>query len=316
MKDDKQYFIEPVMPNKIEHALQKESQTVGENATSFEEQKENLKDKKQKEKDATSTEVPALKPAGVRGKKVNKAEDTRESPILGSEIENAEKLVAPEEQYTDSKDSKEHAEKKETGEGQLERDDQDFVNDSEKRVEPEKKLSHSKSREEDKIQIKVPEMKRREIDTVSQKTAPIQKDDSTELKYVVEEPTEGKERNSQQTKKHLDVVEMLDDRAEVDEKVSSFTVQEPETPPSIAKTDLSEELELREETSTTKQQLPPIMTEEKSIGQRTPSQIPNPSVPKRQTEIESPQKSRGHKMDHIKTKPQEREVATVGFREC
>ena len=113
MKDDKQYFIEPVLPNKIEHALQKESQT--ENATSFEEQKENLKDKKQKEKDATSTEVPALKPAGVRGKKVNKAENTRESPILGSEIENAEKLVAPEEQYTDSKDSKEHAEKKETG---------------------------------------------------------------------------------------------------------------------------------------------------------------------------------------------------------
>merc|ERR1712083_859143 len=105
---------------------------------------------------------------------------------------------------TNSKDSKEHAEKKETGEGQLERDDQDFVNDSKKRAEPEKKLFHSNSREEDKIQMKVPEMKRREID-ISQKTAPIQKDDSTELKYVVEEPTEGKERNSQQTKKHLDV---------------------------------------------------------------------------------------------------------------
>merc|ERR1711974_119174 len=36
LKDDKQYFIEPVLPNKIEHALQEESQTVRENAIGFE----------------------------------------------------------------------------------------------------------------------------------------------------------------------------------------------------------------------------------------------------------------------------------------
>merc|ERR1712032_575377 len=36
LKDDKQYFIEPVLPNKIEHALQEEeSQAVRENATGF-----------------------------------------------------------------------------------------------------------------------------------------------------------------------------------------------------------------------------------------------------------------------------------------
>ena len=36
LKDDKQYFIEPVLPNKIEHAVQEESQTVRENAIGFE----------------------------------------------------------------------------------------------------------------------------------------------------------------------------------------------------------------------------------------------------------------------------------------
>ena len=36
LKDDKQYFIEPVLPNKIEHALQEESQMMRENSISFE----------------------------------------------------------------------------------------------------------------------------------------------------------------------------------------------------------------------------------------------------------------------------------------
>ena len=36
LKDDKQYFIEPVLPNKIEHALQEDSQTMHENSISFE----------------------------------------------------------------------------------------------------------------------------------------------------------------------------------------------------------------------------------------------------------------------------------------
>ena len=36
LKDDKQYFIEPVLPNKIEHALQEESRAMGEDSISFE----------------------------------------------------------------------------------------------------------------------------------------------------------------------------------------------------------------------------------------------------------------------------------------
>merc|ERR1712037_316541 len=36
LKDDKQYFIEPVLPNKIEHGLQEESRAMGEDSISFE----------------------------------------------------------------------------------------------------------------------------------------------------------------------------------------------------------------------------------------------------------------------------------------
>merc|ERR1712203_1030490 len=36
LKDDKQYFIEPVLPNKIEHSLQEESRAIGEDSISFE----------------------------------------------------------------------------------------------------------------------------------------------------------------------------------------------------------------------------------------------------------------------------------------
>ena len=36
LEDDQQYFIEPVLPNKIEHALQEESQMSQEKAVDFE----------------------------------------------------------------------------------------------------------------------------------------------------------------------------------------------------------------------------------------------------------------------------------------
>ena len=180
-------------------------------------------------------------------------------------------------------------------------------NDSEKKVEPMKKLSHSTSREEDKIQIKVPE--RREIDT-SQKTAPIQKDDSTELKYVVEEPTEERERTVEKKKKQLDVVEIQDDQTGVSEKMSSFTVQEPETPdsPDIRKEDLPEEPEPRKEETPTKGKLQPKVTEDKSVTRQTPSQTQSP-MPKIHAETEPSKTSRDYKTEHIKMKPQEREVA-------
>ena len=398
LKDDKQYFIEPVLPNKIEHALQEESQMMRENSISFETTETNeeqlresidrvniktphvvgsstqpvegvervelvsgdkstteaskeegmekvtlktrkqkgsenkktatqeeegiekviLKSTKQKEnqkeicsQDSSST---VLKPAGAGGKKEKKAGETRESKVLNldSGITNAENLIEAEEQSINNRKSQIDKNKKETSEEQTtkqiqkERVTKDS-NDSEKRVEPKKKLSHSTSREEDKIQIKVPE--RREIDT-SQKTAPIQKDDSTELKYVVEEPTEERERTVEKKKKQLDVVEIQDDQTGVSEKMSSFTVQEPETPdsPDIRKEDLPEEPEPRKEETPTKGKLQPKVTEDKSVTRQTPSQTQSP-MPKIHAETEPSKTSRDYKTEHIKMKPQEREVA-------
>ena len=449
LKDDKQYFIEPVLPNKIEHAVQEESQTVRENAISFETtetneeqsrestdrvniktpnvvgsstqpvegvesfelvagdkstteapkedsmEKVNLKTRKpkgsennktasqkeegiekvtlkstkqrenQKEIGSKGSSSTELKPAGANGKKENKLEETRELQVLKSDLgkTNAENLIEQEEQSTNNRKDEVKKDKKitsteqkprqiqkervtkdstsdvkrpvvkeeKTNEAKITKEEKEnktapsssssssssfSSDDSEKKVEPKKKLSHSTSREEDKIQIKVPEIKRREIDT-SQKTAPIQKDDSTELKYVVEEPTEERETSSEPKKKQLDVVEMSDDQAGVSEKMSPFTVQEPETPdsPDFRKTDLPEELEPRKEQTPTKGKLQPKIAEEKSVIQQTPSQTQS-SVPKIQAETEASKTSRGYKTEHIKTKPQEREVVRVGFREC
>ena len=415
LKDDKQYFIEPVLPNKIEHALQEESRAMGEDSISFETRETNeeqlretmdrvniktpnvvgsstqplegvervelvagdngkieaskeevvqkvtlktrkekgsentktasqkeegiekvtLKSTKQKEnqKDICSEDSSSalLKPGGEK-----KVGETRESKVLNSDSgkTNADNLIEPEEQSNKNRKSQIQKNKKETKQIQKESVTKDSAsdvkrkvvkdektapsssppsssssNDSEKKVEPKKKLSHSTSREEDKIQIKIPETKRREIDT-SQKTAPIQKDDSTELKYVVEEPNEEREKDSEQKKKQLDVIEMFDDQPGVSEKMPSFTVQEPETPdsPEIRKTESPEELGPRKEQTPSKGKLQPKIAEEKSVIQQTASQT--------QAETEASKSSRGYKAEHIKTKPQEREVARLGFGEC
>ena len=179
-----------------------------------------------------------------------------------------------------------------------------------KNVEPKKKLSHSTSREEDKVQIKVPDTKRKQFDTAT-KTHPIQKEDSTELKYVVQEPTEERERDAEVKKSQLDVVEVLDEPTGESERPTSFTVQEPETPdtPDGKKVNVPEEVSLTEEESRMKGGVQTKMPEEKSTKQQIPSKTKN------QEGMSREKTSRDYKTEHIKSKPQDKEVSGVGFRE-
>ena len=179
-----------------------------------------------------------------------------------------------------------------------------------KNVEPKKKLSHSTSREEDKVQIKVPDTKRKQFDTAT-KTHPIQKEDSTELKYVVQEPTEEREGHAELKKSQLDVVEVLDEPTAESERPTSFSVQEPETPdtPDGKKVNVPEKVSITEEESRMKGGVQTKMPEEKSTKQQIPSKTKN------QEGMSREKTSRDYKTEHIKSKPQDKEVSAVGFRE-
>ena len=420
LEDDQQYFIEPVLPNKIEHALQEEGQMSQEMAVDFESTKtheEQLKDSvdlvnmktpnvmgsstqpiegvervelvvgeksEAKEEIAESREKVTLKKGKPKDKENNKTTPEKmggmETVSLNSEkqrnikdstkkdgevtrlgdshnITEKETLAKPKgvavkdtenhiDQGKPAIDLKERREPKETKKGTKEEEQlrkataektdvaERIVSEgtseakrtakeattpvpssssskSGKNVEPKKKLSHSTSREEDKVQIKVPDTKRKQFDTAT-KTHPIQKEDSTELKYVVQEPTEERETDAELKKSQLDVVEVLDEPTGESERPTSFTVQEPETPdtPDRKKVpDVPEEVSLTEEESRMKGGVQTKMPEEKSTKQQIPSKTKN------QEGMSREKTSRDYKTEHIKSKAQDKEVSAVGFRE-
>ena len=424
LEDDQQYFIEPVLPNKIEHALQEEGQMSQEMAVDFESTKtheEQLKDSvnqmnmktpnvmgsstqpiegvervelvvgeksEAKEEIEESREKVTLKKGKPKEKENNKTTPEKmggmETVSLNSEkqrnIKDSTKkdgdvtrlgdshnitekeegtketlaktkgvAVKDTENHIDQEkpaiDLKERREPKETKKGTKEEEQlrtasaaktnvaERIVSEgtseakrtakeattpvpssssskSGKNVEPKKKLSHSTSREEDKVQIKVPDTKRKQFDTAT-KTHPIQKEDSTELKYVVQEPTEERERDAELKKSQLDVVEVLDEPTGESERPTSFTVQEPETPdtPDGKKVNVPEEVSLTEEDSQKKVRVQTKMPEEKSTKQQIPSKTKN------QEGMSREKTSRDYKTEHIKSKPQDKEVSAVGFRE-
>ena len=148
------------------------------------------------------------------------------------------------------------------------------------------------------------------IKITATKTHPIQKEDSTELKYVVQEPTEERERHAELKKSQLDVVEVLDEPTGESERPTSFTVQEPETPdtPDGKKVNVPEKVSITEEESRMKG-VQTKMPEEKSTKQQIPSKTKN------QEGMSREKTSRDYKTEHIKSKPQDKEVSAVGFRE-
>ena len=419
LEDDQQYFIEPVLPNKIEHALQEEGQMSQEKAVDFESTKTHEKQLKDsvnlvnmktpnvmgsstqpiegvervelvvgekseaKEEIEESKEKVTLKKGKPKDKENNKTTPEKmggmETVSLNSEkqrkIKDSTKKDEEVTRYGDSHniteketlaktkgvavkdtenhidqekpaiDLKERREPKETKKGTKEEEQlrkataektdvaERIVSEgtseakrtakeattpvpssssskSGKNVEPKKKLSHSTSREEDKVQIKVPDTKRKQFDTAT-KTHPIQKEDSTELKYVVQEPTEERERDAEVKKSQLDVVEVLDEPTGESERPTSFTVQEPETPdtPDGKKVNVPEEVSLTEEESRMKVGVQTKMPEEKSTKQQIPSKTKN------QEGMSREKTSRDYKTEHIKSKTQDKEVSAVGFRE-
>ena len=424
LEDDQQYFIEPVLPNKIEHALQEESQMSQEKAVDFEstktheeqlkesvdlvnmktpnvmgsstqpiegvervelvagekseakeeieESKEKVTLKKGKPKDKENNKTTPEKMGGMEtvslnsGKQRNikdstkedgevtrhgdsrnvteKEEGTKETPAKtkGAAVKDTENHI---DQEKPAIDLKERREPKETKKGTKEEEQlrtasagktnvakrivsegtseatrtakeattsvpSSSSSKSGKNVEPKKKLSHSTSREEDKVQIKVPDTKRKQFDTAT-KTHPIQKEDSTELKYVVQEPTEEREGHAELKKSQLDVVEVLDEPTAESERPTSFTVQEPETPdtPDGKKVNVPEKVSITEEESRMKGGVQTKMPEEKSTKQQIPSKTKN------QEGMSREKTSRDYKTEHIKSKPQDKEVSAVGFRE-
>ena len=419
LEDDQQYFIEPVLPNKIEHALQEEGQMSQEMAVDFESTKtheEQLKDSvnqmnmktpnvmgsstqpiegvervelvvgeksEAKEEIAESREKVTLKKGKPKDKENNKTtpekmggmetvslnsekqrkikdstkkdeevtrygdshniteketlaktkgvavKDTenhidQEKPAIdlkeGREPEEIKKGAKEEEQLRTASAAKTNVAERIVSEGTSEAKrtakeattpvPSSSSSKSGKNVEPKKKLSHSTSREEDKVQIKVPDTKRKQFDTAT-KTHPIQKEDSTELKYVVQEPTEERERHAEVKKSQLDVVEVLDEPTGESERPTSFTVQEPETPdtPDGKKVNVPEEVSLKEEDSQMKVRVQTKMPEEKSTKQQIPSKTKN------QEGMSREKTSRDYKTEHIKSKAQDKEVSGVGFRE-
>ena len=420
LEDDQQYFIEPVLPNKIEHALQEESQMSQEKAVDFEstktheeqlkesvdlvnmktpnvmgsstqpiegvervelvagekseakeeieESKEKVTLKKGKPKDKENNKTTPEKMGGMETVSLNsekqrnikdstkgdgeitrhgdsrniteKEEGTKETPAKtkGAAVKDTENHI---DQEKPAIDLKERREPKETKKGTKEEEQlrtaaaaaaERIVSEgtseatrtakeattsvpssssskSGKNVELKKKLSHSTSREEDKVQIKVPDTKRKQFDTAT-KTHPIQKEDSTELKYFVQEPTEERERHAELKKSQLDVVEVLDEPTGEGERPTSFTVQEPETPdtPDGKKVNVPEEVSITVEESRMKG-VQTKMPEEKSTKQQIPSKTKN------QEGMSRAKTSRDYKTEHIKSKPQDKEVSAVGFRE-
>ena len=424
LEDDQQYFIEPVLPNKIEHALQEESQMSQEKAVDFEstktheeqlkesvdlvnmktpnvmgsstqpiegvervelvagekseakeeieESKEKVTLKKGKPKDKENNKTTPEKMGGMETVSLNsekqrniedstkedgdvtrhgdsrnvteKEEGTKETPAKtkGAAVKDTENHI---DQEKPAIDLTERREPKETKKGTQEEEQlrtasagktnvakrivsegtseakrtakeattpapSSSSSKSGKNVEPKKKLSHSTSREEDKVQIKVPDTKRKQFDTAT-KTHPIQKEDSTELKYVVQEPTEEREGHAELKKSQLDVVEVLDEPTGESERPTSFTVQEPETPdtPDGKKVNVPEKVSITEEESRMKGGVQTKMPEEKSTKQQIPSKTKN------QEGMSREKTSRDYKTEHIKSKPQDKEVSAVGFRE-
>ena len=425
LEDDQQYFIEPVLPNKIEHALQEEGQMSQEKAVDFEstktqeeqqlkesvdlvnmktpnvmgsstqpiegvervelvvgeksEAKEEIEEsrekvtlKKGKPKDKENNKTTPEKMGGMETVSLNSekqrnikdsTEKDGEVTRLGDSHNITEKEEGTKETLAKTKrvavkdtenhidqgkpaiDLKERREPEETKKGTKEEEQlrtasagktnvaERIVSEgtseakrtakeattpvpssssskSGKNVEPKKKLSHSTSREEDKVQIKVPDTKRKQFDTAT-KTHPIQKEDSTELKYVVQEPTEERERDAEVKKSQLDVVEVLDEPTGESERPTSFTVQEPETPdtPDGKKVNVPQEVSLTEEDSQKKVRVQTKMPEEKSTKQQIPSKTKN------QEGMSREKTSRDYKTEHIKSKTQDKEVSAVGFRE-
>ena len=420
LEDDQQYFIEPVLPNKIEHALQEESQMSQEKAVDFEstktheeqlkesvdlvnmktpnvmgsstqpiegvervelvagekseakeeieESKEKVTLKKGKPKDKENNKTTPEKMGGMETVSLNsekqrnikdstkgdgeitrhgdsrniteKEEGTKETPAKtkGAAVKDTENHI---DQEKPAIDLTERREPKETKKGTKEEEQlrtaaaaaaERIVSEgtseatrtakeattsvpssssskSGKNVELKKKLSHSTSREEDKVQIKVPDTKRKQFDTAT-KTHPIQKEDSTELKYFVQEPTEEREGHAELKKSQLDVVEVLDEPTGEGERPTSFTVQEPETPdtPDGKKVNVPEEVSITVEESRMKG-VQTKMPEEKSTKQQIPSKTKN------QEGMSRAKTSRDYKTEHIKSKPQDKEVSAVGFRE-
>merc|ERR1712192_223371 len=85
LKDDKQYFIEPVLPNKIEHALQEEeSQAVRENATSFEALKTN------EEQSRESVDKVNIKTPNVMGSSTQPIEGVERVELVAGDKSTAE----------------------------------------------------------------------------------------------------------------------------------------------------------------------------------------------------------------------------------
>ena len=424
LEDDQQYFIEPVLPNKIEHALQEEGQMSQEKAVDFESTKtheEQLKEsvdlvnmktpnvmgsstqpiegvervelvvgekseakeeieesrekvtlKKGKPKDKENNKTTPEKMGGMETVSLNsekqrnikdstkkdvevtrlgdshniteKEEGTKETQAKtkGVAVKDTENHIDQEKPAIDLKERREPEETKKgtkeeeqlrtasaaktnvaerivsEGTSEAKRTAKEATtpvpssssSKSGKNVEPKKKLSHSTSREEDKVQIKVPDTKRKQFDTAT-KTHPIQKEDSTELKYVVQEPTEERERDAEVKKSQLDVVEVLDEPTGESERPTSFTVQEPETPdtPDGKKVNVPEEVSLTEEDKRMKGGVQTKMPEEKSTKQQIPSKTKN------QEGMSREKTSRDYKTEHIKSKTQDKEVSAVGFRE-
>ena len=425
LEDDQQYFIEPVLPNKIEHALQEEGQMSQEKAVDFEstktqeeqqlkesvdlvnmktpnvmgsstqpiegvervelvvgeksEAKEEIEEsrekvtlKKGKPKDKENNKTTPEKMGGMETVSLNsekqrnikdstkkdgdvtrlgdsynvteKEEGTKETlaKTKGVAVKDTENHIDQEKPAIDLKERREPEETKKgtkeeeqlrtasaaktnvaerivsEGTSEAKRTAKEATSPvpssssskSGKNVEPKKKLSHSTSREEDKVQIKVPDTKRKQFDTAT-KTHPIQKEDSTELKYVVQEPTEERERDAEVKKSQLDVVEVLDEPTGESERPTSFTVQEPETPdtPDGKKVNVPQEVSLTEEDSQKKVRVQTKMPEEKSTKQQIPSKTKN------QEGMSREKTSRDYKTEHIKSKPQDKEVSAVGFRE-
>merc|ERR1712032_896736 len=80
LKDDKQYFIEPVLPNKIEHALQEEeSQAVRENATGFEASKTN------EEQSRESVDTVNIKTPNVMGSSTQPVEGVERVELVAGD---------------------------------------------------------------------------------------------------------------------------------------------------------------------------------------------------------------------------------------
>merc|ERR1712152_55200 len=79
LEDDQQYFIEPVLPNKIEHALQEESQMSQEKAVDFESTKTHEKQLKE------SVDLVNMKTPNVMGSSTQPIEGVERVELVAGE---------------------------------------------------------------------------------------------------------------------------------------------------------------------------------------------------------------------------------------